>query len=90
MKKEKETNKQLKKAFNLSECTNLDYDLYNYIESNLYADNITIEKEGKIIVFDWKFSPQISGTNHQNNTYKAMKIEEKVQQIKKQLTNKNK
>ena len=51
MKTEKETNKQLKKAFNLSECTNLDYDLYNYIESNLFADNITIQKENKIIVF---------------------------------------
>jgi hypothetical protein len=87
MKTEKETNKQLKKAFNLSECTNLDYDLYNYIESNLFADNITIQKENKIIVFEWKFSPQRSGTNHQNNSYKTMTIRNKVQQIKQTINN---
>jgi hypothetical protein len=87
MKTEKETNKQTKKAFNLSQCTNLDYDLYNYIESNLFADNITIEKEGKIIVFDWKFSPQRSGTNYQNNSYKTITIRNKVQQIKQTINN---
>ena len=87
MNTEKETNKQTKKAFNLSECKNLDYELYNYIDSNLFADNITIQNDNKIIVFDWKFSPQRSGTNYQNNSYKTMTIRNKVQQIKQTINN---
>tara|TARA_B110000858_G_scaffold2551_1_gene2862 strand:+ start:3056 stop:3319 length:264 start_codon:yes stop_codon:yes gene_type:complete len=80
-------NKQTKKAFNLSECTNLDYELYNYIDSNLFADNITIQNNNKIIVYQWKFSPQRSGTNYQNNSYKVITIRKKVQTIKETIFN---
>jgi len=83
----KTTNKQTKKAFNLSECKNLDYELYNYIDSNLYDDNITIQNNNKIIVYQWNFTPQRSGTNYQNNSYKTIIIRKKVQTIKETIFN---
>jgi len=76
-----QTNKQIK-AFNPSGSTNLDYDLYDYIDSNLFANNITIQNNSKLIVYDWNFEPQRSGTNYQNNSYKVQKIRNKVQTIK--------
>ena len=75
-------NKQTNKAFNLSGCKHLDYELYNYIDSNLFADNITIQNNNKVIVYEWSFSPQLSGTNYQNNSYKTITIRKKVQTIK--------
>ena len=77
----KTTNKT-NKAFNVSESKNLDYDLYNYIDANLYADNITVQNNDKLTVYDWNFEPQRGGTNYQNNSYKVQKIRQKVQTIK--------
>jgi len=86
----KETNKQMKtqttnkqiKAFNLSESKNLSYDLQSYINTNLFADCITIQKEDRIISYTWNFSPQTTGTSYQKETYKRITIEKKVQTIK--------
>jgi hypothetical protein len=81
----KAPNKQTTKAFNFSECKNLDYELYNYIDNNLFADNITIQYIDKILVFDWKFEPQRNGTQYQRNTYKKITIQKKAEQIIKQI-----
>jgi hypothetical protein len=75
------TNKQIK-AFNLSESKNLSYDLQSYINTNLFADCITIQKEDRIISYTWNFSPQTTGTSYQKETYKRITIEKKVQTIK--------
>lgn len=80
------TNKQ-KRAFDYDKTKNLYYDLSEYINANLYDDNITIQKDNKIIVFNWNFEPQRTGTAYQQNTYKRITIDNKIKQI---ITNLNK
>ena len=88
----KTTNKQINisnclKAFNFNTSNHLRYDLTEYINANLYADNITIQKDNNIIVFEWNFEPQKSGTYYQQSTYKNMTINNKAEAIIKHLTN---
>jgi len=77
----KTTNNKTKKAFNFNDATNLNYQLSEYINANLYDDNLTIQKDNKIIVFNWNFEPQRTGTGTQQNTYKRITIENKAKQI---------
>ena len=79
------TNKQTNKAFNYDKATNLSYELNNYICANLEADNITIQKNGKIIVFNWNYEPQRTGTTMQQLTYKNITTINKTHEIMKHL-----
>lgn len=83
----KTTNKQTNKAFSYDKATNLRYELNAYICSNLYADNITIQKDNKIFVFDWRFEPQTSGTITQQLTYKNITTINKTNEIINKLNN---
>ena len=76
----KTTNKT-NKAFNYDNTNNLRYDLNNYICGNLYADNITIQSNNKIYVFNWSYSPQQSGTIYQQLTYKNITTINKTNEI---------
>ena len=82
----KTTNNKQKRAFNFDKSTYLRYDLTEYINANLFDDNITIQKDNKIIVFNWNFEPQKSGTHYQQSTYKTMTINNKAEAIIKELT----
>ena len=82
------TNKQTK-AFQYDNAANLSYELNAYICANLEADNITIEHNGKIIVFDWNYQPQTSGTIIQQLTYKNMTTFNKAHDIMKHINQAN-
>ena len=69
------------KAFNFTESKDLRNDLDTYIRCNLYDDNITIQVDDKIVVFEWYFSPQTAGTYTQQTSYKSMCIRNKVDKI---------
>tara|TARA_R100000655_G_C2902476_1_gene179088 strand:+ start:70 stop:330 length:261 start_codon:yes stop_codon:yes gene_type:complete len=81
------TTNTTKKAFDFNNSKHLHYDLYEYILINLYDDNLTIQKDNKIFVFNWYFEPQRTGTAYQQNTYKRITIDNKIKAI---LTHLNK
>tara|TARA_R100001015_G_C4628978_1_gene189460 strand:- start:2301 stop:2534 length:234 start_codon:yes stop_codon:yes gene_type:complete len=51
-------------------------DIYNYIKSNLYEDEIVISYNGNNHYFSFNFTPQRAGTITQNSAYQDMKIKE--------------
>ena len=80
-KQDKEIQK-VKRAFNYQKTPyNLKYDLITYIKENLYDDNISVQRFGKMYVFNWAFAPQTAGTLTQQASYQAMKIEEMANKI---------
>lgn len=80
-KQDKEIQK-VKRAFNYQKTPyNLKYDLITYIKENLYDDNISVQRFGKMYVFNWSFMPQTAGTLTQQMSYQAMKIEEMANKI---------
>ena len=70
-----------KRAFDYSNSTNVRYDLHIYIKSNLYDKEIAIQKEGKIIVFNWSYSPQLTGRYKQRETYQHQCIDKMVDKV---------
>tara|TARA_R110000796_G_scaffold60332_6_gene139533 strand:- start:977 stop:1210 length:234 start_codon:yes stop_codon:yes gene_type:complete len=70
-----------KRAFDYSNSTNVKYDLHIYIKCNLYDKEIAIQKEGKIIVFNWNYSPQLTGKYKQRETYQNQYIDSMVDKI---------
>lgn len=76
------------KAFNFTDSKNLRSDLYLYIKEHLYDDNITIQVDDRIIVFEWYFSPQTAGTFTQQLSYQNMCITNKVDKIISEITKK--
>jgi MinD-like ATPase involved in chromosome partitioning or flagellar assembly len=52
-----------------------------YIKENLYDDNISVQRFGKMYVFNWSFTPQTAGTLTQQMSYQAMKIEQMANKI---------
>tara|TARA_Y100001972_G_scaffold48904_1_gene60141 strand:+ start:1954 stop:2361 length:408 start_codon:yes stop_codon:yes gene_type:complete len=80
-KKDEEIQK-IKKAFNYQKTPyNLKYDLITYIKENLYDDNISVQRFGKMYVFKWAFAPQTAGTLTQQMSYQTMKIEQMANKI---------
>ena len=64
----KTTNNKTNKAFNYNDAKNVKFELSQYINANLWDDNLTIQKDNKIIVFNWNFEPQRTGTGTQQQT----------------------
>ena len=80
-KQDKEIQK-IKRAFNYQKTPyNLKYDLITYIKENLYDDNISVQRFGKMYVFNWCFTPQTAGTITQQMSYQAMKIDQMANKI---------
>tara|TARA_R100000231_G_scaffold1474_2_gene2496 strand:+ start:2895 stop:3311 length:417 start_codon:yes stop_codon:yes gene_type:complete len=73
---------KVKRAFNYKKTPyNLKCDLITYIKQNLYDDNISVQRFGKMYVFNWSFTPQTAGTLTQQMSYQAMKIEQMANKI---------
>tara|TARA_R110001632_G_scaffold46402_2_gene117813 strand:- start:8 stop:244 length:237 start_codon:yes stop_codon:yes gene_type:complete len=70
-----------KRAFDYDKSTNVRYDLHIYIKCNLYEKEIAIQKEGKIIVFNWSYSPQLTGKYKQRETYQNQCIDNMVDKV---------
>ncbi len=83
------------KAFNFSKSKYLYYDLYQYILINLDSKEIAVQQitplahNNKMYVFENYFSPQKTGTQYQQQTYKKLYIENKVNKIIKHIQNEN-
>jgi hypothetical protein len=74
--------KKIVRAFDYQKTPyNLKYDLITYIKENLYDDNISVQRFGKMYVFNWSFTPQTAGTLTQQMSYQAMKIEQMANKI---------
>ena len=83
----KTTNNKTKKAFDYDNAYYLRYELIDYIRDNLYCNSIVIQKDNKIIGFDWNYQPQRTGTGRQQETYQTITIRNKAEEIIKQLNN---
>lgn len=71
----------MKLAFDYDKSTNVRYDLYNYIKLNLYDSEIAIQKNNRVIVFNWSYSPQLTGRYKQQETYQNNCINNMVTKI---------
>tara|TARA_R110000822_G_C15220346_1_gene484191 strand:+ start:134 stop:367 length:234 start_codon:yes stop_codon:yes gene_type:complete len=71
----------MKTPFDYDKSKNRRYDLHLHIKSNLYEKQIYIQKEGKIIVFNWSYSPQLTGKYKQIETYQFQCISLMVDEI---------
>ena len=75
------------KTFNYDISKNIRHELYSHIKVNLYDKEITIQKEGKIIVFNWNYSPQLTGKYKQRETYESQCIYNMVEKIINTISN---
>lgn len=74
--------KKIARAFDYQKTPyNLKQDLITYIKQNLYDDNISVQRFGKMYVFNWYFAPQTAGTLTQQMSYQALKIEQMTDKI---------
>tara|TARA_R110001606_G_scaffold384408_1_gene547264 strand:- start:442 stop:675 length:234 start_codon:yes stop_codon:yes gene_type:complete len=71
----------MKLAFDYDKSKNKPFDLYLYIKSNLYDKEISINRGGKVITFDWNYSPQTTGRYKQKETYQRQCIDSMVDKV---------
>lgn len=71
----------MKNIFNYENSKNKRTDIHLHLKSNLYEKEIYIKKEGKIIVFNWSYSPQLTGNYKQIESYQFQCISLMVEEI---------
>jgi len=77
------------KKFKIDKSKDISSDLFHYIQSNLYDEEIILsDKNDNTIVFKWKFEPQTAGTETQKLAYQTMKITEVVNFLLKKVDEK--